>query len=144
MSSPDEEPIEFWLRAALDLDQDERAYLAGLDLAGTWRRRPLPTTAMDARGGWLALIAVVTAFITWSLAGPSVADVLAVANVVGLTTFVVTNLIEILVGLIQTFVEFAATPSLGLSQPLLALLALVLLFWPRITSATHFLQGARS
>jgi len=140
MPSPDEPTLEMWLREALDLDQDERAYLASLDLASTWRQE---ATTADARWGLLALLGVVGAFIAWSVASPFARDAFALANLVGLSTFVVTNVVGLLGGLSQTFVGLATAPSLGLSQPFLALVAVVVLLWPRITSAPHFLQGVR-
>jgi hypothetical protein len=130
------------LHAALDLDLDERAYLASLDLAATWRARP--TRETDVRWGWLAFFGVVAAFIVWSVAAQPLGGLLATANQVGVGTVVLTNAIRLLLGAGQSLIEISTSPALGLSQPLLALLALVLLFWPRITSAPHYLQGVRS
>ena len=130
------------LRAALDLDQDERAYLAALDLAATWLAQS--RTATDWRWGWLALFGVVAAFIAWSVAAQALGDVLATANQVGVGTVVLTTALWQLVGLGEWLVQTSMNPALGLAQPLLALLALVLLFWPRIASAPHYVQGVRS
>jgi len=142
MPNPDEEPLEFWLRDALDLDQEERNYLASLNLASPWRQQS--ATVTDARWGWLALIGVVTAFITWSLAGPIVSADFDFANRIGLSTFVVTNVVEWLGRIGETFIGVATAPGLTLSQPLLAVVALAVLFWPRLVAAPHFLQGVRS
>jgi hypothetical protein len=130
------------LQAALDLDQDERAYLAGLDLAATWRTRPAGTT--DAPWGWLALVGVVAAFIAWAVAAQSFGLALAAASEVGLDTVLLTTALGLLLGVGQAVIELSTNPALGLAQPLLALLALALLFWPRITSAPHYLQGVHS
>jgi hypothetical protein len=128
--------------AALALDQDERAYLASLDLAGTWRTRSAHST--DARWGWLALLGVVSAFIAWTVAAQPFGAVLGTANQVGLSTVLVTNAIGLFLGAVRSLIDVSTNPALGLSKPLLALLALALLFWPRLQAAPHYLQGVRS
>jgi hypothetical protein len=130
------------LRAALDLDQDERAYLASLDLASRWRTRS--TRAADSRLGWLALFGVVTAFVAWTLAAPLLDQALTVASLVGLGTVLLTTAVTVLLGASQAVIAFSLNPALGFTQPLLALLALALLFWPRARPAAHHLEGARS
>jgi hypothetical protein len=140
MPFPDELTPDPWLeeglRAALALDEDERAYLSGLDLAGTWRRGAAST--VDARWGWLALFAVVTAFGAWAVAAQFFGDVLSTANEVGLSTVLLTSAVGLLLGASQTVIEISTSPALGFSQPLLGLLALALLLWPK------YLQGVRS
>ena len=130
------------LHSALDLDQDERAYLSSLDVAGSWRAASAP--AVDPRWGWLALLAVVAAFFTWTVAVQPFSALLDTANQVGLGTVLLSNAGGLLFGAAQTLINLSTNPALSLSQPLLAVLALTLLFWPRITSAPHFLQGVRS
>ena len=146
MSDPDELSPELRsiLRSALDLDQDERAYLASLNLPAVWRKQA--QAAPDARWGWLALLVVVAAFAAWTLAGGFFGQVLDTANQVGLSTFVITSAIGLLFETGQAVLEAAMQPALSLSQPLLAVLALVLLFWPRIwmKSAPQTFQGAHS
>ena len=124
------------LRAALALDWDEHAYLAGLDLAATWRGRT--ANATDARWGWLALFAVITAFITWTVAAQPFGDVLSTANEVGLSTVLLTSTIGLVIGVSQSVIDISTNPALGFSQPLLGLLALALLLWPK------YMQGVRS
>src|SRR5206468_12905040 len=53
------------LRAALELDADERAYLAGLALASSWRTSP---ATAELSWGWLALAAVIAGFAAWFVA----------------------------------------------------------------------------
>jgi putative zinc finger protein len=130
------------LQAALDLDQDERTYLASLNLADTWRTQS--ANATEARWGWLALFAVVAAFIAWTVAAQPFGEVLATANQVGLGTVLLTSALELLLGVGQSLIDLSTYPALGLTQPLLALLALALLFWPRITSVPKYLQGVHS
>jgi hypothetical protein len=140
--------LERWLaaatsmRAALDLDQSERAYLATLDLGGTWRNQAAPAT--DSPWGWIALIGVVAAFIAWTVSAQPFGDVFATANQVGLGTFLLTNAVELLLGAVRALIDVSTNPVLALSQPLLAVLALALLFWPRMKSAPQYLEGVRS
>jgi hypothetical protein len=130
------------LKTALELDRDEHAYLASLDLAAAWRASS--ASPADGRWGWVALIGVVGAFVVWTLALQPFGDVLAIANLVGLSTVVVSTALGLLLGFGETFIEISTNPALGLSQPLLAVLALALLFWPRIKAAPHYFQGVRS
>jgi hypothetical protein len=130
------------LGAALQLDEDERAYLASLDLAASWRTRS--ASAGEVAWGWLALLGVIAAFVAWSVAGQPVGAALGVASQVGLSTVLLTTALSLLLGAGRLVVDIATNPALGLSQPLLAVLALALLFWPRIKSAPHYLQGVHS
>lgn len=130
------------LHVALDLDQDERAYLASLDLATTWRTGA--ANASDSPWGWVALFGVITAFIAWTVALQPFGELLATANQVGLTTVLVSNALGLVLSAGHSLIDLSTNPALGLSQPLLALIALALLFWPRIRSAPHYLQGVRS
>jgi hypothetical protein len=131
------------LRDALRLDDEERAYLASLELATAWRNRS-PHRAMQATWGWLALLGVVAAFVAWTLAADSFGAALAAASQVGLGTVLLTTALGLLLGLGEALIALATNPVLGLSQPLLALLALALLFWPRVKPAPHYPQGVRS
>lgn len=143
MPHPDEFGLdELTLRAALDLDPEERAYLASLDLAAAWRTRP--NNAPDSAWGWLALIGLVAAFIGWTVAAQPFGDVLAIANYFGLSTVVLTASARLLLDAAMEVFQISTSPALALSQPLLAVLALALLFWPRIKSAPHPLQGVPS
>jgi anti-sigma factor RsiW len=130
------------LRTALDLDQDERAYLASLDLANIWRTRSVRAT--DWHLGWLALFGVVAAFVAWTLAAPLVDEVLLAASLVGLGNVLLTTVVGLLLSAGQAVIELSTNAALGLSQPLLALLALALLFWSRVRPAAHPLEGVRS
>src|SRR5215471_6545133 len=144
MSSSDEPTFDRWLTEALELDQDERAYLASLDLPSTWRDRA--ATATDWRRGWLALFSVIAAFVAWSVAAQPLGDLLGSAYQVGLSTLLLTTALGLLFGAGQSLIELSTSPALGLSQPLLVLLALALLFWPRIwtKSAPHPMEGVPS
>jgi len=146
MSRPDEptnwSAFDANLAAALDLDQEERDFLASLDLAATWRASA--ANATDARWGWLALLGVVAAFLAWSVAAQPIGNVLGLANLVGLGTLALTTGLGWVLAASQALIGVSTNPALGFSQPLLALLALALLFWPRIKSAPHYLQGVRS
>jgi anti-sigma factor RsiW len=133
------------LRAALDLDQDERAYLATLNLASRWRAQSNRTA--DRHLGWLALFAVIGAFLAWTLAAPllgAVGQLLGAASMVGVGTVVLTTVIAVLLGAAQAVIELSLNPALGLSQPLLAVLALALLIWPRVRPASHPIGGVQS
>jgi hypothetical protein len=141
MSFPDESDLDTMLRAALDLDAGERAYLAGLDLAATWRSRP--ATATDTVWGWLALFVVLAGFVAWTVAAEPLGDALSTAGKLGVSTVVLTTAVGLLLHAGQTLIDLSSKPALGLSQPLLAMLALALLFWPRLTSKSlpPFFQG---
>src|SRR5690242_6627014 len=97
MSSPDE--FDLQLRAALDLDQEERAYLSGLNLSGAWRSQAVNS---GAPWGWLALVGVVSAFVAWTLLLEPFALALATANLVGLGTVAVTTAIGVVLDLGRT------------------------------------------
>jgi hypothetical protein len=130
------------LQAALELNPEERDYLAGLDLGSAWRTQGNPLA--DTRWGWLALLAVCAAFAVWTFAAQPFGELLDLANQVGLGTVLLTSGIGLLLRAIQTFVDVSTAPALSLMQPLLLLVALALLLWPRITSAPRYLQGVRS
>jgi hypothetical protein len=140
MSSPDEFDLD--LRAALELDEDEHAYLSSLNLAGAWRTQS--ESATDSTWGWVALFGVVSAFFAWTALLQPFLLVVATANLVGVGTVALTSAVGLLLDAGRALIDMSTNPALGLSQPLLALLALALLFWPRIKSAPTYLQGVRS
>lgn len=143
MPESDDLTLETLLHTALELDQDERDYLASLNMAATWRSQSAQTA--DPRWGWLALIGVVAAFLAWSVASQLFGDVLNTANEVGLSTVVLNTAIQLALSFGQALIEVSTNPALGLMQPLLAVLALALLFWPRIVKfAPQISQGALS
>jgi anti-sigma factor RsiW len=116
------------LHAALTLDAEEVAYLSGLQLASTWRSSP---TAATLSWGWIALAGVVGGFAAWLMAAPTVGSAVAVATQVGLGTVLLHAALGLVLSLGQALLDLIRNPALGLSQPLLTLLALALLFWPR-------------
>jgi anti-sigma factor RsiW len=125
------------LRSALELDVDERAYLAVLELAANWRTSPA-TAAVS--WGWLALAVVIAGFAAWFVAGPAVGSALALAIQVGVGTVLLNAAVGLMLSVGQALLDLARNPALGLAQPFLALVALALLFWPRqLTSqrSTH-------
>lgn len=143
MSSPDElTDLDAILRASLDLDEEERLYLAGLDLPKVWRTRS--ATATDSLLGRLALFIVVAGFVTWTVAAQPFGFVLSTLGTVGASTVLLTETLGLLVSAGQVLIDLSLNPALGLSQPLLAMLALALLFWPRIKSAPYTPQGVPS
>jgi hypothetical protein len=116
------------LHAALELNADELAYLSSLQMALTWRASPAPAAFS---WGWIALAVVIAGFVAWLWAGPTVGAALALAIQVGLRTVLLNAALGLVFGVGQALLELIRSPALGLSQPLLALLALALLFWPR-------------
>jgi anti-sigma factor RsiW len=116
------------LHAALALDGEELAYLSGLDLASTWRTSP---TAAALSWGWIALAGVVAGFAAWVVAAPMFGAAVAAADQVGVGTVVLNAALVLVFSLGVALLDLSRNPALGLSQPLLALLALALLVWPR-------------
>jgi len=143
MSSRDDDPtFDRWLTEALDLDQDERAHLAGLDLPATWRARA--DAATDWHWGWLALFSVVATFVAWTLVAQPLGDLLEAASQAGLGALAMTTALGLAFGVSQSLIDLSTSQALGLTQPLLILLALALLLWPRIKSAPRDLKGVPS
>jgi hypothetical protein len=116
------------LHAALALDADELAYLRGLELASTWHTSP---TAAALSWGWIALAGVVAGFAAWLVAAPTFSSAIALAVQVGVGSVLLHTALELVFSLGEALLELVRNPALGLSQPLLALLALALLIWPR-------------
>jgi hypothetical protein len=128
MDFPDDLALRAELQAALALDADELAYLSKLDLAAHWRSAPATATVS---WGWIALAGVVAGFVAWLIAAPTVGVALSTAAQVGLGSVLVNAALGLLFSIGAALLEFIRNPALGLSQPLLALLALAVLFWPR-------------
>ena len=123
------EQLERELHQALALDADELQFLAELDLAATWRDRVATATAPS--GWWIALLGVVAGFVAWMVAAPSIGWLVNTAAQVGVLTLLVNTVLTVLFSLGQAVFELIGNPYLGWTQPLLALLALALLAWPR-------------
>jgi hypothetical protein len=119
--------LEAELHTALALDVEERAYVAGLELASIWRtcRAAAPAWA------WIALAGVVAGFIAWWVAAPTFGFAVATAAQVGLGTVLLNAALVLVFGLGEALLELIRSPALGLTQPVLALLALALLVWPQ-------------
>ena len=115
------------LHTALALDADERAYLAGQQLRWTWRSSP---ATANLSWGWIALVGAVTGFAAWFVAAPVFGMAVAAAIQVGLGTLVLSAALSLVFSLGQVLFDLIRNPALGLSQPVLALLALALLVWP--------------
>jgi hypothetical protein len=116
------------LDAALALDAEELAYLAGLELASTWRTSP---AAALVSWVWIALAGVVGGFAAWSVAAPMLGSAVAAAALVGVGTVLLNAGFGLLFSLSLALLDMIRNPAFGLSQPVLALLALALLVWPR-------------
>ena len=119
------------LHAALALDAEERAYLAGLELAAPWRTGPAAPALSWVSWGWIALAGVVGGYAAWLVAAPLFGSALATAAQVGLGTVPLHLALGLVFSLGQALLDLIRHPALSLSQPLLALLALALLVWPR-------------
>jgi anti-sigma factor RsiW len=116
------------LHSALALDAEELAYLSGLELASSWRLSPA-TAALS--WGWIALAGVVAGFAAWLGVAQLFGSAIAAAAQVGLGTLPLDAALGLAFSLGQALIDLTRNPALGLSQPLLALFALALLFWPR-------------
>jgi hypothetical protein len=127
-AEPAAHTLDAELHAALALDAEELAYLSDLELASSWRTG----SAWAAPSwGWIALSGVVAGFAAWWVAAPMFGSVVAAAVQVGLGTVLLHAALELVFSLGQALLDVIQNPALGLSQPLLALLALALLVWPR-------------
>ena len=74
---------------------------------------------------------MVAGFVAWLAAAPIFGSVAAAAAQVGLGTLLLNAALQLLFSLGQALLDLIRSPAVGLSQPLLALLAAALLFWPR-------------
>jgi len=116
------------LHASLALEADELAYLSGLELASSWRTSP---AAAAVAWGWIALAGVIAGFVAWLVAAAPFGFALAAADQIGVGTVVLNAAVVLLFGLGQALFDLSRNPAFGLTQPLLALLALALLVWPQ-------------
>src|SRR6266849_1922473 len=116
------------LHAALALDAEELAYLSGLELASTGRTSPA-TAALS--WGWSALAGVVAGFAAWLVAAPMFGAALTMADQVGVGTVLLNAAFGVVFSIVEALLDLIRNPALGLSQPVLGLLALALLVWPR-------------
>jgi hypothetical protein len=116
------------LHAALGLDTEELAYVSGLELASSWRTSP---AAAALSWGWIALAGVVAGFAAWWVAAPMFGAAITMAAQVGVVTVLLNGALLLVFSSGETLLDLIRNPALGLSQPLLALLALALLVWPR-------------
>ena len=117
------------LSAALALDAEELAYLEGLNLARQWRTAPQPA----AWWHWLLFLGTLVSFAAWSVAGPLARPALDLMVRTGLGVVLARGLLETLARLVEAVLVLAASPLLVYSLPLLAILGLILLAWPRPT-----------
>jgi hypothetical protein len=116
------------LHAGLALDAEELAFASGLNLASSWRTNP---GAAAVSWSWIALAGVVAGFAAWLVAAPVFGSVVGAAAQVGVGTVLLHAALGLAFSLGVALLELIRNPALGLSQPLLALLALALLVWPR-------------
>jgi hypothetical protein len=117
------------LHGALALGAQELAYLTALELPAAWSTR---SASADMSWSWIALASVVAGFVAWLIAAPMVGSAVAVAAQIGVGTVLLNAVFGLMFGIGQTLFDLIRNPALGLSQPLLALLALALLLWPRL------------
>lgn len=117
------------LGAALALDADELAYLDSLDLVRPWRTTARPV----AWWYWLVFLGALASFAAWSVAGPLARPALDLVTRTSLGVVLARGLLEGLARFGEALLVAAASPLLGYSLPLLALLGLALLAWPRPT-----------
>src|SRR5687768_16701959 len=90
------------LHAALVLDPDERAYLAGLKLTTAGHAAQ---SAAPMHWSWLALFGVIAGFAAWLLAAPLIGQALATASQVGLNSVLLRAALGVLVGLGQALID---------------------------------------
>jgi anti-sigma factor RsiW len=115
------------LHAALELTAEELAYASGLELASSWRT----SRAADSAWGWIALASVIAGFAAWWMVAPLVGSLVAAALQVGAGTVLLNAAFGLALNVGQALLGLTRNPALWLTQPLLALLALALLAWPR-------------
>jgi hypothetical protein len=124
----DEGAFEADLRTALALTTDEHAYLAGLDLAAAWRTAPAD---LARRVTWLSATFIAAVSGTWLLTLPLLGSFLELPNRFGASIVLLRLLLNVLWTGVETLLVLAASPALGLALPILALLGLAVLAWPR-------------
>jgi uncharacterized membrane protein (DUF485 family) len=119
--------LDSQLHAALALDAEDLAYLARQELSSTWRS----SSAQAPLWAWIALFGVVAGCAAWFVAAPLFGSAVALGVQVGLGTVLISAALSLVLSVGQALFDLTRNPALGLSQPLLALLALALLIWPR-------------
>lgn len=119
--------IDRALGAALALDAAELAYLDSLNLARRWRTAAQPALWWH----WLAFLTTLVTIAIWSLAGPVVLITRDIVLRTGLGVILGRALFVTLWQLNQALLALATSSLLAYSLPLLALLGLALLAWPR-------------
>jgi hypothetical protein len=128
MQWPDDAAFEADLRSALALNADERALLGSLALATSWQRAATP---WGKRMGWLSLTLVLAAAAAWVLVGPLVATLLEPIARLGVGAMLLRFALTVAWAAGESVLTLAANPALSLSLPILAVIGLALLAWPR-------------
>ena len=118
------------LHAALELDEDELAYLSGLELASNFEAST-SSVAHTSAWSWIALAGVVAGFTAWLLVGPTIGSAVDFALELGVGSVLLDAALVLVFSVGQALLEVIRNPLLGQTQPLFVLLALALLFWPR-------------
>ena len=118
------------VHAALTLDPEEAAYLSDLRLPSAWVRRPSTAPVW----GWIALSLVVGGYFAWQTMAATFGPGFNSLVLNGLGTLPVASALDALFGFGQSALDVALSPALTFSQPLLVILACVLLLRaPRLT-----------
>jgi hypothetical protein len=120
--------LEADLRAALALDAEERAYVSGRELAATWRTSH---AAPAVSWAWIVLGGVIAGAVAWFVAAPTFGWAVGVAAQVGVGTLLLHTALGLAFSVGSALIDLIRNPAFSLTQPLLALLALALLIWPR-------------
>jgi hypothetical protein len=128
MQWPDDGAFEADLRSALALDADELALMGSLALSTAWQRAATP---WGKRVGWLSLTLVLAAAAAWVLVGPLVATLLEPIARLGVGAMLLRFALTVAWAATDSVLTLAANPALSLSLPILAVIGLALLAWPR-------------
>ena len=83
------------------------------------------------RVGWLSLTLVLAATAAWVLVGPLVATLLAPIARLGVGAMLLRFALTVAWAAGESVLTLAANPALSLSLPILAVIGLALLAWPR-------------
>jgi hypothetical protein len=116
------------MHSALSLDAEELAVVSALNLPRTWRATE---TNQSPAWGWIALGAAIGGFIAWLAVRPLLDPVVATAFQIGLGPVLLNATLTVVLSGGQAIFDVIRNPALSLAQPLLALLALALLMWPK-------------
>jgi hypothetical protein len=128
MQWPDDAAFDADLRSALALDPDETALMASLALSTSWQRAATP---WGKRVGWLGLTLVLAAAAAWVLVGPLVATLLEPIARLGIGAMLLRFALTVAWAAGESVLALAANPNLSLLLPILAVIGLALLAWPR-------------